>query len=116
MDANRKAQLTAAGIDVDAALSRFMGQDRILERYFGRFPSEASYAGIVREMEAQNYPQAREYAHAFKGIVGSLGFTELWQISIAFEGHLKKGEIAEALAKYPALQVEYERICQVLQS
>ena len=42
MDATRKARLEAAGINVDGALERFMGNASMLERYLGRFLEEKS--------------------------------------------------------------------------
>ena len=46
MDALKKERLAAAGIDVDGALERFMGNDALLERFLKKFLADGNYAAL----------------------------------------------------------------------
>lgn len=47
MEAWKKEQLTAAGVDVHGALERFMGNEALLERMLQRFTGDANYAQLL---------------------------------------------------------------------
>ena len=53
MDTLRKETLTAAGIDVDNALERFMGKDDFLERMLKKFAADVNYQRLVEAVERQ---------------------------------------------------------------
>ena len=47
MDAAKRQRLVEAGIDVDSALDRFMGNEKLLDKFLGKFPADQNYAKLV---------------------------------------------------------------------
>ena len=46
--ADRKAALVAAGIDVDSVMQRFMGSERLTEKFMKRFADDATFSQLER--------------------------------------------------------------------
>ena len=72
MDTLRKETLTAAGIDVDNALERFMGKDDFLERMLKKFAADVNYQRLVEAVERQDAEAALQASHTLKGMCGNL--------------------------------------------
>ena len=74
MDSSRKAALTEAGINVDDALERFMGNEMLLERFWKKFGTDKSFADLLDSVSRGDRETALRAAHTLKGVSGSLGF------------------------------------------
>ena len=56
MDSSRKAALTEAGINVDDALERFMGNEMLLERFWKKFRAVPRIFGArLKSLESQGF-------------------------------------------------------------
>lgn len=116
MEADRKAKLVAAGINVDAALERFMGKDKMLEKYLGRFLSEKSYAALVSAIEADDQAAAGAAVHTLKSVCGSIGCEKMQGMVVEQEKAIRGGDWQQAKQLMPAITAEYESICAALQA
>ena len=116
MEENRKQKLIAGGINVDSALERMMGSEKMLEKYLGRFLEEKSYAALEAAMSNNDEEAARAAAHTLKSVCGTLGCEEMQNLVIEQEKALRAGQWAEAAAMMPKITEVYKNICQVLQS
>ena len=58
MEAWKKEQLTAAGVDVHGALERFMGNEALLERMLQRFTGDANYAQLLAAADKRDAEEA----------------------------------------------------------
>lgn len=114
MDATRKEWLQAAGINVDGALDRFMGNESMLERFLGRFLEEKSYASLAAAVAADDAAGAAAAVHTLKSVCGSLGCERMQQLALAQEAKMRADDWAGAKAMMPELAEEYERICAAL--
>ena len=77
---NREA-LVAAGVDVDDALARLMGSEKLLERLLGKFAADESCARLEAAAAADNAEAGLEAAHALKGVSGNLSMTRLYELT-----------------------------------
>ena len=96
MTQERRAELTAAGIDVEAALERMMGSETLLERLLGKFPEDASYAALGAALDRGDMDQAVAAAHTLKGICGNLSLTALFSLFTRQVAALRRGDLEEA--------------------
>lgn len=116
MDQARKQKLIDGGINVDSALARMMGSEKMLEKYLGRFPEDKSYAALAVAMTADDEKAAAAAMHTLKSVCGTLGCEKLQEMVVNQEKAIRGGDWAGAKAMMPAIAAEYERICQTLQS
>lgn len=114
MEATRKERLKAAGINLDGALERFMGNESMLERYLGRFLEEKSYAALCEAVAADDAQAAAAAVHTLKSVCGSIGCDRMQELALAQEEKMRAGDWQGAKAMLPALQEEYDCICAVL--
>lgn len=80
MDAWKKERLIDAGIDVDGALERFMGNDALLDRFLGKFLGDTNYALLSEAIETADPDKALTASHTLKGVCGNLSMPELFRL------------------------------------
>ena len=80
MTESLKTQLIKAGIDVNSALERFMGNEALLERFLKKFPQDENYQKLCAAMEASDWEAALTAAHTLKGICGNLSIAPLFDL------------------------------------
>lgn len=114
MDAGKKAALEAAGINVDAALNRFMGKEAMLQKFFTRFLSDKSYSGLVENMEKGDFESAKAAAHMLKSVCGTIGCENMQAMVQKLESQLKAGDTAAAQEDLGAIREEYAAISAAL--
>ena len=116
MDAERKAKLINAGINVDSALERFMGKDKLLEKYLDRFLTEKSYASLMEAVGADDQAAAGAAVHTLKSVCGSIGCERMQALVVDQEKAIRGGDWERAKDLLPGITAEYERICAALQA
>ena len=72
MDAMQRERLLAAGVQVDEALERFMGNEALMMRFLLRFPGDGNFSLLRQAMARGDVSGAFEAAHALKGVTGNL--------------------------------------------
>ena len=114
MDAEKKARLENAGIDLKSALDRFMGNEAMLEKYLGRFLNEKSYLELAQAVKDDDAALAARAVHTLKSVCGSLGFGEMQTLVLEQEKAMRAGEWEKAKGMMPAVAASYEKICAAL--
>lgn len=114
MDAARKKRLEDGGINVEAALNRFMGNEKMLEKYLGRFLNEKSYAALAAAVAAGDQAGAAVAVHTLKSVCGSIGCEHMQQMAISQEASMRAGNWDEVVEKMKEIELEYGKICQAL--
>lgn len=115
MDAARKAKLLEAGINVDKALERFMGNEKMLEKYLGRFLNEKSYAALVAAIDSHDEAAAKAAVHTLKSVCGTIGCEGMQELVVEQEKALRGGNWQVAVDSMPQISAVYETICNALQ-
>lgn len=116
MDAQRKTRLIEAGVNVDNALERFMGNEKMLEKYLGRFLTEKSYAALADAIAASDQAAAQAAAHTLKSVCGTIGCEGMQALVVDQEAAMRAGNWDAAVAMMPEIAKTYEQICAVLQA
>ena len=96
MDALKKQRLTAAGIDLDGALERFMGNEALLERFLKRFLQDENEALLSAALTGGDLESALTASHTLKGVCGNLSMTALFVLFSRQVTALRAGDVALA--------------------
>lgn len=116
MDANRKAKLLEAGVNVDSALERFMGNEKMLEKYLGRFSSEKSYAALKDAVAADDPQAAAAAVHTLKSVCGTIGCLAMQELVVEQEKAIRSGDWDTAKALMPTIESAYNTVIAALQA
>lgn len=109
-------KLRQAGIDYDAALARFVGKYTILEKYLNKFLDDTHLEEARLAYERQDYEEMLEQTHALKGLAGTLGMTELFEVSADIVDDLRGGRTEDLEKKMSCLEKVQEKLCDVIRS
>lgn len=111
MEDSRKEALLRAGVNLDEALERFMGNEELLVRFLKKFSNDPSYQSLGKAMSEKNYTDAFEAAHALKGVCGNLSISRLFEL-VCKEVELLRGGNGgeEAQQCYLEIAAEYEKV------
>lgn len=115
MEANRKAKLLEAGVNVDNALERFMGNEKMLEKYLGRFSNEKSYADLDAAVKADDKEAAAAAVHTLKSVCGTIGCLGLQEQVMEQEKAIRGGDWEKAKEMMPQIEETYLKIRTALQ-
>ena len=77
MTGEKLEKLKAAGIDGSDALSRFVGNEGLLEKFLKKFLNDQNYQKLCEAIDAEDYEAALAASHTLKGVSGNLSMTEL---------------------------------------
>ena len=116
MQALMKERLEAAGIDVAAALERFMGNEALLERFLKKFLTDTNYEKLAAAIGAGQKEDALAAAHTLKGVSGNLAMTELYDLLTAQVAALRAGDWDKAVKLRPDISKSYDIISAALKA
>lgn len=116
MDAPRKTYLEAAGIDVDEALERFMGNEALMTKFLLRFPEDPNFPQLKQALAGGDGARAFEAAHALKGVVGNLSMKKLFQSMSVLVEDLRAQDLAAAAGRMPELEAQYNQMVEALKA
>ena len=92
----RKKILEEAGISVEEALERFMGNEMLLEKFLGKFPEDKNFGELQNAFEQGDKETALRAAHTLKGVCANLsikGLSEKFSVQV---GKMREGSWVEA--------------------
>lgn len=100
-------------LEKEAVMLRFMNNEKLWEKFAVKFLEDQTFQGLLGAMESREKTRAFEEAHTLKGVVGNLGFQQLFAAC---------SEIVEALRsdaewtlideKWAGVQREYTRVTE----
>lgn len=114
MDETLRVKLIDAGVDIDAALVRFMGRDDLLLRFLKKFVEDESYETLVGGLQNNSIKEAYKAAHTLKGLCANLSLTNLNRLAGAQAEFLKNENMEAAREIMGDITCEYEKIVDVL--
>lgn len=114
METAEYEKLTAAGIDVNSALERFMGNEMLLERFLKKFAADSNYQKLSDAVAAGNKEEALTAAHTLKGVTGNLSMTTLFDLLTRQVQAFREEDWQAAADLMPAITQAYEKVIAVL--
>ncbi|MBE5922429.1 MAG: hypothetical protein E7269_06720 [Lachnospiraceae bacterium] len=116
-------------IEKDKVLPRFLNREDMYIKYCNLFLEDATFAGIQSVMEqyiaGKTEPtevlveKLRRLFHTLKGVVGSLGFMQLFTLAddvvklMCADGSAEE-KLSQVGALYAEIEKEYRRICLLI--
>ena len=115
MDEVRQNVLRQAGIDVEEALGRFMGNEELLMQFLLKFPHDPNFPQLREAMARGDVDGAFTAAHTLKGVTGNLSMKALSrQVGLVVED-LRGGDFTSASGKMGQLEELYRNLTEVLE-
>ena len=115
MDAWKKEELAAAGINVEDALGRFMGNEMLLNRFLKKFLDDTNYGKLSQAREAKDTEGAIAASHTLKGVSGNLSMTRLHELLTSQVAALRAGDWEAASALMPEISQAYDAVAAAIQ-
>lgn len=110
-----KEKMMEAGIDYKGALERFVGNERLYEKYLQRFLSDTHMADAWKAYESGDVGEVLEQVHALKGLSGTLGMQPLYEACSVVVSEIRDNPSPYLEEKmYRADQI-YEKMIEVIQ-
>lgn len=111
-----RASLMAAGMDVDGALERLLGNESLLDQLLDVFMSDQSFEKLERALDGGDVEGAAAAAHTLKGVAANLSMTRLQDVATRMLGDLRDGDLAAAQALRGELGDAYRAIRSACES
>lgn len=116
MQNTKHEQLTAAGINVEMALERFMGNEMLLERFLKKFPEDPNFEKLEDAMEKGDRESALQAAHTLKGVCGNLSMESLYaELDLQVKA-MRAENWQEAQERMSGIARMVREVCQTLQN
>ena len=114
MEQRYRERLLAAGIDVEEALGRFMGNEALLERFLRKFPQDENYSRLREAVAAGDREGALRAAHTLKGVCGNLSMTALFSLLARQVELFRAGEWEQACALLEEIAPVYQAVAEAV--
>ena len=108
MDEMRKVKLEAAGIRVEDALGRFMGNEMLLERFLKKFLDDVNFSLLKEAVGRQDHEEELKASHTLKGVCGNLSISGLYDLVTRQVALMREDRREEAEALMPEIEKAYE--------
>ena len=110
MDEARRQALSAAGIDVEAALARMMGSEALLARLLKKFLDDDNCEKLHSAISAGDREAALAVSHTLKGVCGNLSMTALFDLLTRQVAAFRAGDWEGAVALLEQIDQAYARV------
>lgn len=108
MKAAEEQEYCEMGIDIVSAKERFLGNLDLYEGFLEKFLNYDCYERLCFALENQDVQAAFHEAHSLKSICGNLSFVSLYQEVTELTEALRKKDLEQVHALWPAFQTDYQ--------
>lgn len=115
MTGQRKERLKAAGVDVDEALGRVLGNEALLERLLAKFADSPQLHQLEVALGQGDGQAVVAAAHTLKGVCGNLSMKELSQLFSQQVELLRAGELSRAAGMMGQIAPAYQAVVLAIQ-
>lgn len=109
-----KQILTAAGMNVEDAMQRFMNNDAMMEKFLKKFRNDPSFKELTEAVANRNLDLAFRAAHTLKGVAANFSFEPLRKAASDQTEEFRAGKLDEGIALMGNVEAEYKKICDAL--
>lgn len=102
------------GMDVDATIARFGGNEPLMVRFLVGFPNDKTMQSLHDAVAANDREAMKIAAHSLKGLTGNLGLTPLFEACTELMDTLRQPMDSDVTALYSAVCAEYDRALAML--
>ena len=116
MTGQRKERLKAAGVDVDEALGRVLGNEALLERLLAKFADSPQLHQLEVALGQGDGQAVVAAAHTLKGVCGNLSITPLYQLFTRQVDTFRAGDPQGAAAMMGEIAEQFDLAARAIQS
>ena len=106
--------LANSGIDVEATIARFAGNEGLFLKYLRRFPADATFEALRKAMLAQELSAASDACHTLKGVAGNLGLAPLFNACITMMVACRAGDWPCMATSFDDVQRHYRQMVDMI--
>jgi HPt (histidine-containing phosphotransfer) domain-containing protein len=96
--------LKSYGMDAEATIARFCGNEPLMLRFLTGFPSDKTMQSLRNAAASADREGMMVAAHSLKGLAGNLGLTPLYEASSSLMSALRQSQ--------ENITVLYEKVCE----
>ena len=108
MTMEKKDKLKEAGIDVEEALERFLGNEDLYLKFLLKFPKDDNFSNMEKYLKQNNCEEAYKCAHSIKGVAGNLSIFNVYKCMSILAEYLKNSQLQDAKEYLDELKKVYE--------
>lgn len=109
-----KEALIKANIDYENGMKRFAGKEALYEKYLLKFKEDPHFERIMNTLAASDYEGLLKEAHALKGVAGTLGILDVYQVSAEIVYAIRAEKVEDVPSLCDKLAFSYKKIIEVL--
>ena len=102
--------LTGAGIDVESAVRRFMGNEALYAKMLRKFLDDKNYENLTEAISLDNRSDALAASHTLKGLCGNLSMDRLFKLFTEQVVLFRAEKWDEAYGMMPEISENYAEI------
>lgn len=106
--------LEKEGIAIEETLARFMDNQELFIRFLRKFFSETDLNELKRSLADENFEESISISHSLKGVSANLGVRHLYEQLSQVVAALKEDDIEAAKFHYLKVELEFERLKNVV--
>ncbi len=114
MEAEKKQRLAEAGVDVADAVSRFMGNENMFEKFLGKFTLDKNFPALESAIEAGDSEAALAASHTLKGVCGNLSMQDLFALLTDQVRLFREGDFDGAKNMMGEIREKYKKVIDAI--
>ena len=114
MDSNYRQRLLEAGVNVDKALDRFMGNENLYDRFLGKFLQDGTYTRLEDCLKKGDAFETFRETHTLKGLAANLELGSLLEILNPMTEQLRCGDMTNIREMHAELRSRYEKLIAII--
>lgn len=111
-----RKQAESIGIDINAGVERFMGNEDLYERFLHKFADDVTYSELIAAFSENNCKAAFNAAHTLKGVCGNLSLVRLYELAARMTEYLRSGDMDMAKSMTEDLSAAYKAVLDFITS
>lgn len=109
-----KKQLQKAGVNLDKALNRFMGNEAMYDKFLFSFTQEKSFGKLEESLNNKDIKESFILAHTMKGIVANLEIQSLLDRLSPMTEQLRNENMEGIAEQWELLKSKYNEVCNLI--
>jgi chemotaxis protein histidine kinase CheA len=106
--------LNAWGCDLEGALERFLGDEKLYQSCLTMVVEDESFDGLKEALAADERKKAFDCAHTLKGVFANMGITPMFETVVKIVEPLRAGKNDGLMPVYEELSREREHLRSII--
>lgn len=109
-------KLKQAGVDIDGALERFMGNTEMYMKFLKKFEKDRNFVLLRAAMDEDDAEAAFSASHTLKGLTGNLSVMKLHGLFSKQVEFLRSNDFDSAKKMMPEIENEYRVLVSLVEN